>query len=45
MAKEIQWDSRRQDKTIAQGECIKHFSLKTNNTETKINTKTKIARR
>ena len=43
MDKEIQLDSRRQDATIAQGECIKHFPLKTNNTESEINTKTKIA--
>ena len=45
MAKESQWDSRRQDATIAQGECIKHFPIKTNNTESEINTKTKIASR
>ena len=45
MAKEIQWDLRRQDATIEQGECIKHFPLKTNNTESESNTKTKITSR
>ena len=43
MAKEIQWDSRIQDATIEQGECINNSPLKTNNTESEINTKTKIA--
>ena len=45
MAKESQWNLRKHDATIAQGECIKHFPLKTNNTESEINTKTKIASR
>ena len=38
IANEIQWDFRRQYATIAQGEFIKHFPLKTNNTESEINT-------
>ena len=45
MDKESQWDSRRQGATIAQCECIKHLPIKTNNTESEINTKTKITRR
>ena len=45
MAKEIQWDSRRQDATIEQGECINNSPLKTYNIESETNTKTKIASR
>ena len=42
MAKQSQWDSRRQNETIGQGECTNHLPLKTNNIESEINTKTKI---